>query len=150
MLGLLLALSAALPASAGTPLVVPLQLSDCGLPAHWAAPYACDLIHHNILPVNSTQVGFDTPIPQREFLNLLARALGRDQADAGLDDQITREQAVVLLMNAVGSQQPASADGRVLTGYTDAAELQSEAHQAFASALLTQADDPPTVLNLPK
>ncbi|MDB4896882.1 MAG: 5-nucleotidase, partial [Firmicutes bacterium] len=73
-------LGTALPASAATR-VEPLKLDDCGLPAHWAAPYACDLKHQAIMQGDQSGFRFDDMVTRAEFVTLLVRALGLTPQD---------------------------------------------------------------------
>jgi 2',3'-cyclic-nucleotide 2'-phosphodiesterase (5'-nucleotidase family) len=72
-----LAFSAALPVSAGSTVVEPLHLDDCSLPAHWAAPYACDLKHQAIMQGDEQGFRLDSTLTRAEFVTLLVRSLNR-------------------------------------------------------------------------
>jgi len=133
-------------AQAAGPNVTPLNLGDCNLPAHWAAPYACDLQHQGI----ALETGLDQPVPRREFLRLLTTALGGtptsldasatlppggyDPAVAGTAP-ISREDAVTLIALAVANLAETDVDLRILQSAADAASLSDYARLPVAFAM---------------
>ncbi|MDF2630790.1 MAG: 5-nucleotidase [Symbiobacteriaceae bacterium] len=122
-------------ANAAGPRVVPLKLDDCGFAAHWAATYACDLQHQGVLTANAN-VSFDETITRGYFANLLMMANGSLAADPRAKEPLTRQEAFVLLANAVGGQAVAGADLKVLAKYPDAEAMTAEGKQALAFLML--------------
>jgi 2',3'-cyclic-nucleotide 2'-phosphodiesterase (5'-nucleotidase family) len=71
-----IAFTEVLPATAAGTVVEPALVNDCGLPAHWAAPYACDLEHHAIMEGDERGFRLDGTLTRAEFVALLVRSLG--------------------------------------------------------------------------
>ncbi len=133
-------------AQAAGPAVTPLDLNDCGLPSHWAATYVCDLQHQGI-PLEGD---WDQSITRTEFLNLLAKALGRmptslnataqlpgggyEHADGGRGT-VSREDAVTLIAWAAADLAKADIDLRILNAAADAAAVSDYARQPVAFAM---------------
>lgn len=132
---LILALSAAVQATAAGPAVQPLKLDDCGLAAHWAAPYACDLIHQGVIEAKG--LNLNAPVTEAEFRALIHKATGSwpGVGDIAADRHLTREEALRMLGITLGFRLD-EVDTRVLAPFKDAAELSDTARRTAAFMLL--------------
>jgi 2',3'-cyclic-nucleotide 2'-phosphodiesterase (5'-nucleotidase family) len=130
-------LGSSVVASSAGPKVQPLKLDDCGFATHWAAPYACDLQHQGVFQAEAT-APFDKLVTAGEFAALVAKATGAQVSAAVTTplQPIGREEAFVLLANAVGGSRVAEADLRVLAKYPDAEQMSERGRSALAFLLL--------------
>lgn len=135
VLAALMLLASSAPASSAGPQVRPLKLDDCGFATHWAAPYACDLQHQGAFQ-GGADTAFDTTTTRGQFATLLMMATGSLAADPRSKEPITRQDAFVLLANAVGGQAVASADLKVLAKYPEAEAMSAEGKSALAFLML--------------
>lgn len=125
----------ALPNAALAAEVAPAPGADCGLPDHWAAQYACDLIRQDVIEAEPAEVDLNGTVTAKGFEALLTRALGTPYGN-GSESTITRGEAIAILGKAVGGEALAKADTRVLEGYADAAGADEATRQALAFLLL--------------
>lgn len=170
LLSALIVTAVALPASgfAAGPAVERPQTGDCGIAAHWAAAYACDLKVHGIMTGDAAGFRLDDTLTRAEFVTLLVRAVGKAPeagvsfndvtnhwsagfvkaaVSAGIlpapgskpfrpDERIPRQEAVALLVRALGTVHVADMDMEVLSRYQDAGLIGPEDRDAMVFALL--------------
>jgi 2',3'-cyclic-nucleotide 2'-phosphodiesterase (5'-nucleotidase family) len=135
VLAVLILVSSSTLASSAGPQVVPLKLDDCGFAAHWAATYACDLQHQGIFK-GGPDTAFDGTITRGQFAAWLLNNTGSLAADPRSKEPLSRQDAFVMLAEAVGGQAVAAADLKVLAKYPDAAQMSEKGKSALAFLLL--------------